>query len=124
MTFKRMIYSLMRLATGFIGPAQPGEPARPPRKARLKNTYWDIEDRGFSMDDVALQGSLFACMLADEHVAELWEDPPVDWQMLTSEQTTSRFIWEFEAMKASVLRASTATLWGLNIEHRKELLPS
>jgi hypothetical protein len=76
------------------------------------------------MDDVALQGSLFACMLADEHVAELWEDPPVDWQMLTSEQTTSRFIWEFEAMKASVLRASTATLWGLNIEHRKELLPS
>lgn len=83
----------------------------------MTHSYDNIEDRAFEMTDVCLGPcSLVAGMVADEMVADMWENPPVDHQMLDTPELISRHIWEWERTHAACLRSMNATIWSLNIE--------
>lgn len=78
----------------------------------------NIEDRAYNMEDVGLSpdGGTIAGMIADEMVADMWENPPLDHQMLDEYSLLSRHIWEWERTFAAAARNMAATSWALNIE--------
>lgn len=84
----------------------------------MTHSYDNLEDRAFAMDDVALvpDGGLVAGMIADEHVADLWDNPPKDHYDLGQYELISRHIWEWERCSDAARRSLNATIWGLALE--------
>lgn len=84
----------------------------------MTHTYENLEDRAFMLDDIMLvpDGGLLAAMIADEHVSDLWENPPADTADLDMLELHSRHIWEWERCSDAARRSINATIWGIALE--------
>jgi hypothetical protein len=81
-----------------------------------RHTYHDIEDRCFPFDDFWLGPSqLMAAMVADDKIAELWEQG--DFDTLDPQELEAAHLLTFNRTKARTLALGHRLVWDICIEY-------
>ncbi len=80
-----------------------------------RTEFIDIEHRGFELSDMALvNDSLLAACVADECVADAWDDEAFDGMGFEEAQNSMSCLWERE--RHASLAHLNRRLWALNTE--------
>ncbi len=80
-----------------------------------RTEFIDVEHRGFELTDMGLvNDSLLAAMVADETVADAWDEDVFDG--LNFEQANSRMSYLWSEAKTTSLAHLNRRMWILNIE--------
>lgn len=82
----------------------------------MRRTEWiDVEHRGFNLDDMGMvNDSLLASMVADECIADAWDDNHFDGMLFEEAQSTMATMWT-EAKRLSLAHLNRK-MWLLNTE--------
>ena len=83
---------------------------------KRRTEFIDIENRGFELSDMMLQGSLLAAMVADETVADAWDDNAFEGLFFDDAQERMTSMW-LEAQRVSLAHLNRQ-MWLYNIPER------